>query len=308
MDIETTNSPGAEGSGVSAETNPLAGVGEQQDQVLAEQSDSDPAEIETEEVEHDGKKYAIPKAIKPLLMFQGDYTRKTQEHAEAVKARDAEFAAREQALVRQAQVQATLVGEYARIATVDQQIAPYANVNWQAAMAENPQAAQAAWMQYQQLKEQRAGLVNRAQQLEHERSSELERTRSERIQQEEAKVRSEISNWSPDLAAALLKTGRDVYGFSAGHLSQIDDARIVRLLHDAHQYQQLKKSAAAASKQPASAGASQPAAQAAAPMPQPAATLPGAGSASVKTIDDPRLSTEEWMRRRQTQLEKRGRR
>jgi hypothetical protein len=58
-----------------------AGQGEQGSD---EESEAiDPAE---EEIEHEGRKYLVPKALKPLLLMQADYTRKTQEVAEQRRA------------------------------------------------------------------------------------------------------------------------------------------------------------------------------------------------------------------------------
>jgi hypothetical protein len=58
----------------------------QSDQAPDEEGEAiDPAE-DGEEIEHEGRKYLVPKALKPLLLMQADYTRKTQEVAEQRRA------------------------------------------------------------------------------------------------------------------------------------------------------------------------------------------------------------------------------
>ena len=53
-----------------------SGDGQPQDGQATNQDD------DSEEVEHEGQKYRIPKALKSALMMNADYTRKTQEVAE----------------------------------------------------------------------------------------------------------------------------------------------------------------------------------------------------------------------------------
>lgn len=314
MTTETlTNQPGASSAVAHAGNEQgAAGVGTL-DQAQGGQSDPEldaegkpiVAEPETEEVEHDGQKFKIPKVLKPALLMQADYTRKTQEHAERVREDEARLAQAQQELTVREQVQRSLVGEYAQLAAMDQQLQPYAKVNWQQAMSQDPQAAQAAWMTFQQLKEQRAGVASKLQTLEAQRVQEIQGAWERKLEEAARKIASEIPGWSPELAGKLKTTGREVYGFSEVELSQIADPRAVRLLHDAFQYQQLIKSTAAATTQRAAQGQAIPAGTNPA-APVPAATLPAGGSGNVKTLDDRSISTEEWMRRRTQQLKKRG--
>ena len=52
------------------------------DQAETDGAEDGQPEDDTEEVDWDGTKYRIPKALKPGLLMQADYTRKTQELAE----------------------------------------------------------------------------------------------------------------------------------------------------------------------------------------------------------------------------------
>lgn len=314
MTTETlTNLPAAPSAGAPAANEPgAAGVGtldqaadRQSDPELDDEGQPIQAEPETEEVEHEGQKFKIPKVLKPALLMQADYTRKTQEHAEKVREDEARLAQAQQELTVRDQVQRSLVGEYAQLAAMDQQLQPYAKVNWQQAMSQDPQAAQAAWMTFQQLKEQRAGVASKLQTLESQRTQELHSVTQRKLEDAARRVSSEIPSWSPELAGKLKAAGRDVYGFSEVELSQIQDPRAVRLLHDAFQYQQLiKRTGAAPTQRAAPAQATTAGTIPAAPVP--AATLPAGGSGNVKTLEDRSISTDEWMRRRSQQLKKRG--
>src|SRR5258708_13030373 len=59
--------------------------------VVADPAEPAPAPVDdTEEVEHEGQKYRVPRAVKPLLMLHSDYTRKAQELADKPRGLDPE--------------------------------------------------------------------------------------------------------------------------------------------------------------------------------------------------------------------------
>ena len=298
-------------------TNPNPGSPGPQDQGSAGQSYEDlgseagegtPA-VETEEVEHEGRKYLIPKPLKPALMFHADYTRKTQEAAERERQKDAELAAREQQFQLRAQAQLQLVGEYARVASLDQQLEPYARVNWTQAMAQDSVSAQAAWMQFQQLKEQRAAAVSRLQSLEAQQIAQQQQAIRQRLEEGMRRLPKEIQGWGPELRDRVKETVMNAYGFTEGEMAQVFDARLVRLMHDAHQFHALMRQAQSKQQASSSAAGGAEAPGAAAGLPnmgmQPPPTLPAGGSGSTRSVTDPNISTSEFMRRRQEQLNKR---
>ena len=245
------------------------------------------AEPETEEVDHEGKKYKIPKVLKPALLMHADYTRKTQEHAEKVRSDELR-----------------LVAEHAALANLDSQLATYAQVNWQAAVAQDPAGAQAAWMTYQQLKEQRTGAANNLQGLRGQRLDQIQQRETQALEAEFKKLPEAIPGWSPELQGKLVQGLRETYGVSPAELATVKSVTAVRILHDAWQYQQMMKNAGAASPQRAPQGLAQPAGVKPS-TPVPVATLPAGGSGNVRRIDDPGLSTSDWMKLRSQQLNKR---
>lgn len=316
-ELETNPAPAGAAEGVQG-TNPAAeeadgeGVrGSDEDQGQADQSDDalspevdDDAQqgAQTEdldEIEHEGKKYAIPKAIKPLLLMQADYTQKTQEHAERVREDEARITQERQALQVQAQFTQAHTQLIGQLAATDHQLGQYSNVNWQQWMATDPQSAQAAWMQASQLKEQRAQLVGALQQGERQFAAQANNLEAQRKAREAQAVAAVVSKWSPEVRAAVNDIGAKAYGISDQQFSLFaSNPALLTVLHDAVQYRQLMTKTASVTKPKAAA---QPIA--------PTATLPkGGGQATPKRLDSPGLSTEEWMSRRNEQLSRTRRR
>src|SRR5687768_12106596 len=79
-----------------------------QDELETPVEDEEPDEEPFEEIERNGRKATIPAWLKPELMMQADYTRKTQELAETRRAFEAERAAAEQLSGAELSAQANL--------------------------------------------------------------------------------------------------------------------------------------------------------------------------------------------------------
>ena len=80
-------------------------------------------EDDREEVDFEGRKYTVARALKDALLRQADYTRKTQELADGRKAFEAERATFQQA--SQAEIAAR-----AQVVAIDQSLSQYRNVDW----------------------------------------------------------------------------------------------------------------------------------------------------------------------------------
>ena len=267
----------ADDTGVAVETN---------DDALDE--DGNPIPEEEEEIDLDGLKLKLPKGdaekLKLAALRQADYTRKSQELAEARKAFDAE---------RQSTTQAD-EGELtarANIALIDRQLAQYQQVNWAQFNDSDPFEAQKAFQQYQLLKDARATGVSYLQQAYTERTGRQQQETATRLQTGSAELARDIPGWSPELSAKLVDFGTRKFGLSKADFDGVDDPRAVKLLHAAYQwdqYQDKTKKAQSIQKQQEVT---------------PAATV-GRSSAPPKGLDD-RLSADEWIKRRNEQVRKR---
>jgi hypothetical protein len=236
-----------------------------------------------EEIEVDGVRHRVPGALKGAFMMQADYTRKTQEVAELRRAVEAERAAVREAGAEEASAQA-------RIIALDDQIARFGRVDWDSWENDDPFEAQKGWRQFQQLQQIRGQAAGQLAQLTRQRSLEEQRETARLIEQGRAELARDIRGWSDTLAASLLETGVKQYGFDRAEIEEFTDPRMVKVLHDAHQFQILQGKQKQAQRHAAAQGA------------RPAARV-GGGSAPPAGLDD-RLSADEWARRRNRQVRK----
>lgn len=221
---DETESPDAEGAD-EADESPDEDTDESDDE----------AEPELLDVEYEGKQYKVPPEIKDALLMRKDYTTKTQEVAEGRKQLEAE---RSQ-FQKSAALQQQMIGDYASLYSLDNQIDAYGNVDWMQLIQDDPVTAQQHQMRLAQLKDQRNQLAQQiqgkqfhAQQMTLAQQQELVRKGTEQLARE-------IPNWGAELKTALNKTGVDKYGFRADEVANVMDPRMVKVLHDAHQYQQI---------------------------------------------------------------------
>ena len=260
---------------------------ETQDPAAEEQTPPD----ETEEVEHEGKKYKIPRPLKGALLMQADYTRKTQELAEQRRAHEEtarQFADRQK-------LEAEFATDFARVVAINDAIAQFEKTDWAQIRAGNPAQYEQLWFQYQQTKEARDRAASALQQKLQERSSKAVAETAKRLEEARTAIQRDIPEWNPELAGKLNAFAIE-QGFTPEEVRQVADARIIRLLHAAYAGRQLQ------SKQAAVARAAK--AEAAKPLP----TVAGNAGQTVRPTDpaSDRLSTDEWARRRNEQLRKRS--
>lgn len=246
--------------------------------------------------DEDGKKHRVPKALVPRLMKDADYTRKTQELAEAARQREQQFAQAQQQLAYQAQVHQAHRQQFAQLAALDAQLAQYGQVNWQQATQADPTAAQAAWMQMQQLKEQRTGVAGQLQAMEQQHAAQVQQGHQQAVQQAQAVVERIVSSWTPEDRAAVNEVGAKVYGVSQAHFQFFaQNPGLLPILRDAVKFQQAMTRATSAAKPAAGS-----------PALAPSLSLPqGSGQATPRGLDSPGISAEAWMERRNEQLRKR---
>lgn len=252
----------------------------------------DAPETELEEVEHEGKKYKIPKPLKGALLMQADYTRKTQEVAEQRRA--VEEAQRQYAEAQR--VQAEHLSDFARVVAFNDAIAQFEKADWPQIRANNPQLYNDLWFQYQQTKEARDKAVLALQQKVQQRNSQAQQESARRIEEARSAIQREIRDWSPELAGKLNQFAL-AQGFTAQELSQVTDPRVIKLLHTAYVGSQAKT--------PSAAAKSAAAVEAAKPLP----TVSGASPQKVKASDpaSDRLSADEWAKRRNAELKQKRR-
>lgn len=248
--------------------------------------DTQGADPEFEEVEHEGKKYSVPAELKAALLRQADYTRKTQELATQREQSQAEIAAQRARIdAERANIQAV-----ARLTALDDRLQQYQQVNWQQLSQEDPVRAQQEFFQFQQLKDAKQGFLSQIQQHEHQRAMQEQQETAKSLQQANEVLGREIKNWSPEYAKSLRDVAKEL-GASDKDLDGIRAPWIVRALHAQKVLAEMTKKAQKA------------------PPPVAATPIRTITGGNAKGVTDPdKLSIDEWMARENKRAAKMGRR
>jgi len=230
-----------------------------------------------EEVEYEGKKYALPPELKDAILRQADYTRKTQELAQTRQQAEQTFAQQQARIeAERANIQAV-----ARLTALDERLQQYAGVDWDSLSQSNGELAQREFMKYQQLKDSRQQFVAQIQQHESQRAMQEQQETARQLQEANEALSREIKGWSPDYAQSLREVAKSL-GAKEEQLNGIREPWIVKALHAQKVLAEMTKKA----------GAAAPAVAA-----KPVRTISG-GNAKA-TIDPDKMSIEDWMRHEQ---------
>jgi hypothetical protein len=192
--------------------------------------EQDNSEDDGEDVEYDGKTYRLPKELKEGFLRREDYTRKTQEVAEARKAVENERIA----LTQQQQVQETLIKEHAKVSSLEDYIAYYDNVDWDAADEQNPEVAQKEWRRYQQMQRQLSDAKTELKTKIDHRLKEQHSAQERALQETGKTLTRDIPGFNQALAQELVNEAAK-YGFSQEDMLRDPDPRAWKLVHALYQ-------------------------------------------------------------------------
>jgi len=251
-----------------------------------EETEGEPAAPEFVSIEYDGTEFEVPPVLKDAFMRQSDYTQKTQSVAEQRKSLELQAAA----LTQQQELQQQHFEDVAQIKALDQQLEQYNALNWPELYQQDVGQAASLDHQKRELESHRQQTVNR---LNQNQAQALESQRAEhaRVVEEGQKVLSkEIDNWTPERAQSIA-----AYGISQGlneqAVASITDPVHVKLIDKAMKYDEL------VAKQKAAAPKAEP----------PKSAVKVKGKRAAVTKDPDKMSTEEWLKMRNSQVEKRRR-
>ena len=259
------------------------------DAETAKDDDEDQAEA-LEDVEFAGKQYRLPKELKSALMMHAAYTRKTQAVAEGRRALESG----RMALQQQAETHQKHIRDVACLVALDEQLATYENLDWQKLEAEDPFKAQSGLRTYTMLKNQRDGLLQQISIAEQKRAIETHQHLAKRFDEVQATLAREIKGWN-EVSTKLVEFATE-NGVSQSDLAQFAlHVPLVKLLHKAWLGDQLiRKQKAAAAKSDAEAN----------PLPEPLKQIAKGRSAPANSGLSDNLSVDEWVKRRNTQIQK----
>lgn len=199
---------------------------------------------EVDEVEFDGKKLVIPKGTPPELVeavktmaadLKADYTRKTQEVADQRKS----IATRSEAIQQQESMLSANFTKAVEYKALQDQMAQFDNIDWQALVDENPAQATKLNLAYQGLQRKAGSMYRELQQAEAQRQQHLSQHQQSLVEAGQRELTKRIPKWSGEVAKGVSETALS-YGFSQEELSKILDPRIVHAMHDAMQWRKLQ--------------------------------------------------------------------
>lgn len=257
--------------------------------VEGEEGDEPSPDEDLEEFDWNGKKIVGPKGLKDGVLMQADYTRKTQEVA--AKARELDDRAKH--IEQQSKASEEEMTARAAIVSIDSDLKSYENVDWDAWEAQDLFAAQAGFRKFQQLKEARGQVTSFLGEKQKARTEQANSDTNKRLQETRQYAEKEIKGWSPELDSKITDFATKELGYDWDTLKGAYNPKVYRTLYLAH------IGHAALQKQ---STAPKPTGQ---PAPQPLTKITARANPPPTGLDD-RLSMDEWTKRRNAQIAKRG--
>lgn len=282
---------------------------------------------DAEEIEVDGVKAKVPKALKDAFLRHADYTRKTQELGDQRRAFDEERSTWE---TQREESRAALPEEHAKVAVLnhslaalDQQLEQLRDVNWDAwhARTSGLAADDPDKVRYMQYREHYLGLRDRRVNLEDQLATaktdlqtkedarltgakEAAATALREAMEETGRVlAADIKGWNNEVATATAKFMIEELGAKPAEVGQLTDPRTWKMAHEIMSARATIAELQKALKQHQKADDHKRAQET-----TPAEKAKGSGGGNARDPATPRgdgLSTEEWMKRRQAQVAKR---
>lgn len=257
------------------------GAEEAQEEEAPVEAAPEPVDDGTEDLELNGKKFKIPREIRPLLMTQADYTQKTQELAQQRAALADHFE-------QQSVLANEKVAKAGQFAHANEMLAKYQQLDWNALRTQDPELAQTRLIEWKQWESHRekisqefAGLQAQEAQARQTQVLEAQNQLQMRLQENQAILHRDIPNWK-EVGPKVGEYATSKHGFTPQELGSVPDARFVKVLHEAYLYGQLMEKQKAAAQQ-----RTQPKAAAAEPIAPLATVTPKSGGPTArKSLED----------------------
>jgi hypothetical protein len=187
--------------------------------------------IKAEGGTNETKKVSL-KDLESGYMMQADYQRKTAELARAREQLTTEV----QQMIepeRQAYVQNLNILQQAVLGLSAPELQ---NVNWEQLAAEDP-------AKYVQLTAKAQRVQQTLQHIQAQQQQAEAQARQKAAEQSKRMLSDPIQgipNWGAEVYQSLINEGSKMYGFTPEEVAQVVDYRMIKVLHDAQQYQKLK--------------------------------------------------------------------
>ena len=203
--------------------------------------------VKLEDGREDTRKWSLNE-MKKGVMLQADYTRKTKE-----------LAREREAVPQQAQQQVSQVAQAyeQRLQVINSAVARMAQdeigtVDWNKLSREDPAEFVRLSARANQLNQIFTAAQTEIAALQQQQQLVAQQDQAKRVNESLEVLSRDIPNWSNEHYATLLKAGREAYGFTHEEIASVTDARMIKVLNDAYQYQALKAARPAVEKRLAS--------------------------------------------------------
>ena len=247
--------------------------------------DDEQAEPELVEVTIGGQVYKVDPALKDNLMMREDYTRKTQEVAEARKA----FEAEQRSYQERVKFERELGQEMATLRANEQRLEQFDQVDWAELQQQDPNMHAGLLAEYTKLQRQTALMQGHVGAKYQEMTFKQQQETAKRAEQVRSEIASRVPDW--DKVEPEVKAYAKAKGVSERDLQTAlnNDAYIAEIMADALFGYRVKNER----KKPKPA---RPVEATPGPLPQ------VGGRASQKRVPSDRQSVSEWMKARDRQL------
>jgi len=195
------------------------------DEQLSDDNQADEPIDDSEEIEFNQKQYKLPKDIAVAVKdMQKDYTVKTQAVADQRKQFEA-----------QVQFQQQHIQEFAKVVALNDQLAEFEKVDWNALSQEDPIKAQQLFFHKSSLESQRNQLAQSISQKNQQVALEEQQSHAKLLEESESVLKRDIKDWSPDYENKLMQFGHDSYGISKDDFKRSKlNPMTMKLLNDAY--------------------------------------------------------------------------
>lgn len=262
---------------------------------------AEPEEIEGDEAEADepemfdyeegGKKYRVPVDLKSHLLRQADYTRKTQEVAEAKRALEAD----REAATAWRKAEETVRTKMGETAFLNAQLAEFDKIDWARWFRENPQAAQAADVQRRQLERQRDTARAAIEEANRRYEAETQQSVAKRLDATRDYASKNIAGWTPARDNQILELTEK--------LNVPPDTRVAMIERMSPQLYELLNLAVEGAQARETRAKAKTIVRQSTPAPEPTTrSAQRGGGASAAPTDS--MSIERWMRERNKQAQR----
>ena len=191
-----------------------------------------------EDIEYEGEVYALPRKLKGALLRHADYTRKTQALAEERRTHEVSIQMqRDIEKFRQA-----FHHERAALLKVDEDLQKYHGVDWNTWAQREPALARQHFSAANALLRRKGEIETQTRnRIEHLRQLQ-QADKLRRANAAFSELKAKIPDWSADKNKMLLDFAAE-RGFHDHELRNVDDPRVIQILHDAYLYRQGMKTA-----------------------------------------------------------------